>query len=137
MQSSATFVLKNTGTTPVSVVFDKKYFFSYGITVEPERINKLPMNESAQITITYIPAPDLAVGQQHFLLPLIFKSNSIGFIHMRVNISTPTIKITNLLNLAGNFRKIPIKQGDCQILHFGECFFGRRLKFGLNISNPT
>lgn len=34
--------LKNTGSVPVQVSFDKKYFFSYGVNIEPERIVRLP-----------------------------------------------------------------------------------------------
>ncbi|KAH0576543.1 hypothetical protein SS50377_22107 [Spironucleus salmonicida] len=135
----ASIEIKNSGQNPINFQIERKFLAAYNITVDPEKIPRITSGDIVVLNISYTPSLEAQLGEHKFLIPLLFRSSAIGYVSCICNVTSPTLKLTNLMQLADNFVNIPIDIADNQnqVLHLGQCLYGRANRFAIRLVNPT
>lgn len=109
MTTEAQVTVKNTGNSQISFNLDRRYYYPFGITIDPEKISRLPSGEEIELHISYTPTSDSQLGLQKFLIPIHLKSGAIGLLACECAVTVPTIRPNNLMSLCGHFSEFPVK----------------------------
>ncbi|ESU36137.1 Hypothetical protein DHA2_137712 [Giardia duodenalis] len=136
-KTSQTITIYNKGSTPMHLSFDKRFMLPAGVSVEPEKVSRLPSGESITLTIMYTANHKAVLGNYVFVIPIEFKQSIIGFLTCNVSVTLPTIRPVNLSACSSNFVALPIKESDAYVLNFGEVLYGQAKMFNLRLENPT
>lgn len=137
IRTSQTITICNKGSTPMHLSFDKRFMLPAGVSMEPEKVSRLPSSESITLTIVYSANHKAALGEYVFVIPIEFKQSVIGFLTCNVLVTLPTIRPVNLSACSSNFVTLPIKESDTYILNFGDVLYGQAKLFNLRLENPT
>ncbi|TNJ29158.1 hypothetical protein GMRT_15801 [Giardia muris] len=134
---SQVVTLVNHGSVPLHISFDKRFLTPLSITVEPERISRLPSGEAVTFTISFATNYKMALGDYLFLVPMNYKQQLVGFLSCMTTVTLPTIRPLNLSACASNFATVAVKETEAYTLNFGEVYFGRAKQFTIRFENPT
>jgi len=90
------FQVKNLGPIPIEFFFDNKYFRSLGFSIQPERVQKLPVGEEVTVTVTYQAKKSMKFGKIFSAVPIEVKNGARYYLQLSVNVTIPEITLQNL-----------------------------------------
>ena len=110
--------ISNTGQLPADLSFDTKAYKAAGFQITPEKITKLPPDQSAQIVISYQAKKNSKFGQQMTVVPIEIKNGPKYNLELRANITIPEITIENLNTDLIDFQNVIIGQRKTVFIRF-------------------
>ena len=89
------FRLTNVGRLPVTFNLDKKLLAQAGITIEPDKVQKLMPNASAAFSVVYATRKTAKFGKQRHLLPVDVKGGPSYAIEFGANLTIPELAMSS------------------------------------------
>lgn len=103
------FRFTNVGKLPLNFAFDKKILANYGITIEPDKVQKLAPNQSVLFNVVYATRKNAKFGKVKNIVPIDVKYGPSYAIEFVANLTIPelTMSTDNLdfLKVCVNTRK--------------------------------
>jgi hypothetical protein len=103
------FRFTNVGRLPINFSFDKKILGNYGISIEPDKVQKLAPNQSVLFNVVYATRKNAKFGKVKSLVPIDIKQGPSVAIEFVANLTIPelTMSTDNLdfLKVCVNTRK--------------------------------
>ena len=90
-----TFKITNTSALgQLSWVFDKNLLAGTGFSLEPEKVVRLPENQSVSFNVTFSAKKNFALGEREVVVPLEIKNGPAMIVILRANVTVPELTIS-------------------------------------------
>jgi len=89
------FRLTNVGRLAVTFNFDKKLLTQAGITIEPDKVQKVAPNASALFNVVYTTRKTAKFGKQRFAVPVDVKGGPSYLIEFGANLTIPELSMSS------------------------------------------
>mmetsp|Transcript_39618 Transcript_39618/g.60627 ORF Transcript_39618/g.60627 Transcript_39618/m.60627 type:complete len:376 (-) Transcript_39618:9170-10297(-) len=89
------FRLTNVGRLPVTFNFDKKLLTQAGITIEPDKVQKVGPNCSTLFNVVYTTRTNAKFGKQKFMVPIDVKGGPSYQIEFCANLTIPELSMSS------------------------------------------
>ncbi|GMH58813.1 hypothetical protein TrST_g5240 [Triparma strigata] len=90
-----TFKITNTSALgQLSWVFDKNLLAGTGFSLEPEKVVRLPENQSVSFNVTFAAKKNFALGEREVVVPLEVKNGPSMVIILRANVTVPELTVS-------------------------------------------
>ena len=89
-----TFRLTNVGKIPVTFNFDKKILTQAGISIEPDKVQKVPPNSSILFNVVYATRKNSKFGKTKYIVPIDVKYGPSYAIEFVANLTIPELAMT-------------------------------------------
>jgi len=89
------FRLTNVGRLPVTFNLDKKLLSQAGITIEPDKVQKLMPNSSAAFSVVYATRKNARFGKQRHVVPVDVKGGPSYAIEFCANLTIPELAMSS------------------------------------------
>jgi len=88
------FRLTNVGKIPVTFNFDKKILTQAGISIEPDKVQKIPPNSSILFNIVYTTRKNSKFGKTKYIVPIDVKYGPSYAIEFVANLTIPELAMS-------------------------------------------